>query len=95
MGVTVEHEAGSVSVSAKIFEDEPLILLNPFKLGVTQGADLVKTIAGRTKHSSGDLLTLLIVAVELLKAGSKTHWGRSSVVVDDVVEGAVNTVINI
>ena len=70
MGVPVEHEASRVRVGTEVLKDEPLVLLNPLELGVTQCADLVKTVTGRTENSSGDLLTMLLVAIELLKAGN-------------------------
>jgi len=70
VGVPVEHEASRVRVGTEVLKDEPLVFLNPLELGVAQRADLVKTVTGRTENSSGDLLTMLLVAIQLLKAGS-------------------------
>jgi len=38
---------------------------------------------------------VLLVATQLLKAGSKAHGGRRGVVVNHVVERAVNAVVNV
>ena len=70
MGIPVEHEAGRVRVGTEVLEDKPFVLFNTLELGVTQGAELVKTVASGTEHSSRDLFMLLLIAIELVKAGS-------------------------
>jgi len=70
VGVAVEHEASRVRVGPEVLKDQPLVLLNPLELGVTQRADLVQTVTGRAENRSGHLVTVLLVATQLLKAGS-------------------------
>ena len=70
MGIPVEHEAGRVRVGTEVLEDKPFVLFNTLELGVTQCAELVKTVASGTEHSSWDLFMLLLIAIELVKAGS-------------------------
>ena len=63
MGIPVEHEAGRVGVRTEVLENKPFVLFNTLKLCITQGANLIKTVASRTKHSSRDLLALFLITV--------------------------------
>ena len=95
VSITVENETGCMSVGTHVLKDQPFVHFHSFQLGVSQGANLVETIASRSKHSSRYLLSLLLLTVQLVKASGETHRCRMVVVIDNIVERAVDSVINI
>ena len=54
MGEAIEHERGSVGVSALILPDEPVTYVTAGQQCGLQGAHLVETVAGGTEDSGGD-----------------------------------------
>ena len=110
MGEAVEHEGGRVGVSALVLPNEPVTYVAAGQQGGLQGAHLVEAVAGGAEDSGGDAedvvggdIVIIIHAkikisllVQLgLQDSAQLQGHRSGMVVHHIVEGAVDTVVDI
>ena len=106
VGVAVENVAGRVSVRALILPDQPVADGAPFKHRILQRAHLVEAVAGRAEHGSRDRLVICGrsnngaagdrtgFALEICQT-SKSFRLWQGVIIDNVVEGAVDAVVDV
>jgi len=93
--VAVEDEGGGVRVGAHLLEDEPVADLSALKLGFRLLADLIKTVAGGSEHGSRDTLGCLFQLVSWVDNRLEGDRDGREVVVNNVVEGAVDAVVDV
>ena len=89
--VPVEHEAGGVSVRAHIFKNQPVANLGSLKLSLVQCTNLVKAVTRWAKNSGRDSFSSCVTS--LPNGRCKSDWHGVVVVVNDIVEGAIDAVV--
>lgn len=96
VGVPVEYEGSCVGVSSLAFPNQPIVHLASWENSALQSAHLVDTIASRAEDGGGNLfLTFEIAILLLVKDARQTKGHRNSMIIDDVVERAVNSIIDV
>lgn len=93
--VTVEHKGGGVRVGAHVLEDQPVADLGARKFGLVLVADLVQAVAGGSENSGWDLVVALGSVNFRVNHLGQNEGNGLVVVVYDVVEGAVDTVVDV
>ena len=90
--VAIEHKAGSVRVSTHVLKHEPVSHFGTAQQGRVLLTDLIKSVAGWPKHSCRNQITAVVFFIE---RGGKSHGLRENVVVNHIVEGAVDAVVHV
>jgi len=92
--VTVEHEGGRVRVGTHVIENKPVADFSAPEFSFVLIANLVKAVAGGPKHSGRDSLVVVASGFIVNHLGQDLGHGLK-VIVDDIVEGAVDSIVDV
>lgn len=95
VSVAVENKASCVGVGPHILENQPVVHLNTLHFCRGDTANLIESIAGRAENRCGDFLKIFFIIRSRIKSGGKTYGLRLIVVINYVIERAINSVIDV
>lgn len=95
MSVAIEHEGSGMGVGAHVVEDEPIANLSALQACVFLTANLVEAITGRAKNGSWNAFSGFLKLFRAFNCGLKSQGNGVIVIVNHIVEGAIDSIIDV